>query len=222
MNASGGGPAKENSQTWWGRTVIGCVAALGAAWYVMEHPEWGDWTAWAKPVMVALGGLLLLTVIVVLVSATRASQRKRLADALRPKFGPEWAPTADTFRSGRIRDGVPQKVRIIYPDTMPDYDLTWRTEVQAIVAQRMGTERSRITFTSRRFPWLGRRVIKYRLDHSWDLKHGAVRFVNRPVVGIQDQVQEQKDHMADRIEKILKPSFGVGVKVTITEWESSK
>ena len=104
---------------------------------------------------------------------------------------------------------------------MPDYDLAWRTDVQNIVAQRMGTERSRLAIVSRRFPWLGRRRIKYKIAHIWDLKNGIVRFTNRPIVKNESQLQDQQEQVVARIEKILKPSFGAGVKVSVTEWEKT-
>ncbi|GAB3244391.1 hypothetical protein [Arthrobacter pigmenti] len=189
---------KENSQTWWGRSIIGLAVVLGACFYVLQNPEWGAWTAYAAYGIWAGAAVLFVTIVLVIWHAIRKKRKDRMAAALKPLLGTGWNPQTG-FRASRMRRGTPSKVVIDYPDELADYDPAWRAQVEKVVKARMGAE---------------------KVSAKWDTAKGRVVLAAKKIPNtVEQQASDERENTRKRIESLLQPAFGVDIDVKVTAWQ---
>ena len=83
---------------------------------------------------------------------------------------------------------------------MPDYDPKWRAKVETVARERMSGD-----------------VMKTQ----WNAKKGTVAFrAEKYIETAEDRRRKAEKEVQTRIEKVLTPTFGVALDVTVTEWQN--
>lgn len=181
------------------RRATGFIVAVllaGSIW-VSLHPEYGEWTAYTRPVPYIAGGLLIVYLVIRMLVGRRSRQRERMASALVPLFGSEWDTKKD-FAAFRYSHGVPMKIKANYPNDLPDYDPLWRLSVEETTRKRMDA---------------------FAVDSKWDHLKGRVSITAQQFKNaIDHEVAKRQDRSKTRISNIVSHHMRSEVRVNISEW----
>lgn len=182
-------------------TMLALVTAVGGV-LLQLNPSWGPWARYGVPTLCGAGLLLALIAVTGIRLGLSNRRSGRLVESFAPVMGGDgWDAAGQRFRASRFSKGRPQRITIDYPDHLPDYDPQWRAKVETVARERMGAE-----------------VLKTQ----WNAKKGTVAFrAEKYVETDEDRRRKAEQQVEERIEKVLGPTFGVTLDVTVTQWQSN-
>lgn len=168
-------------------TTLGVLLCAAGVWLGMEKGiAWAWWVAW-----IAGGLAVALTLISALVSR-RTTRRDRLSQFVEASYAGMKLESASSYKKG-----VPQKVVLNVPGTLPDHDSLWRSEVEKKFAARMGAKKVRA---------------------KWDTKKGRVTLA--AVDASKPTDRDRQEDALQRIERVFRPLFrGTELSVNVPEWQ---
>lgn len=180
--------------------MLAMLSGVGG-WMLTQNPGWGQWTRYGQPAMWGAAAVMALLVLIGISRGLTTRRSARLVESFAPVMGgPEWNATGQRFRASRFRQGRPQRITIDYPDDMPDYDPKWRAKVETVARERMSGD-----------------VMKTQ----WNAKKGTVAFrAEKYIETAEDRRRKAEKEVQTRIEKVLTPTFGVALDVTVTKWQN--
>lgn len=168
-------------------TTLGLLICAAGVWLGMEKElQWAWRMAWIA------GGFSVALTVASLLFSRRNTAHERMAQFVESNYSGMTLESATSYKKG-----VPQKVALRVPGTLPDHEQLWRADVEKKIAARMGAAKVRA---------------------KWNTKKGRVVMVAAD--STKPTTRDRQEEALQRIERVFRPLFrGTELNVRVPEWQ---